>query len=133
MWTCYPIVLIGSDVVFERISAITFATHDMRTAVQFYRDIGFELKYGGEDATFSSFYAGDGFVNLTLQPIEKKWTWWGRTIFHVADVDEIYKRAINAGYNPETPPTDASWGERYFHLVDPDGHELSFARPLRTQ
>jgi hypothetical protein len=23
------------------------------------------------------------------------------------------------------------WGERYFHLTDPDGHALSFARPLR--
>jgi NAD(P)-dependent dehydrogenase (short-subunit alcohol dehydrogenase family) len=23
-------------------------------------------------------------------------------------------------------------GERYFHLVDPDGHELSFARLLRS-
>jgi uncharacterized glyoxalase superfamily protein PhnB len=27
-------------------------------------------------------------------------------------------------------PRDAEWGERFFHLVDPDGHELSFARPL---
>ncbi|MEC7657646.1 MAG: VOC family protein, partial [Pseudomonadota bacterium] len=25
---------------------------------------------------------------------------------------------------------DASWGERYFHITDPDGHELSFAHPL---
>jgi len=23
-------------------------------------------------------------------------------------------------------PRDASWGERYFHMPDPDGHELSF-------
>jgi len=30
---------------------------------------------------------------------------------------------------PEAP-LNASWGERYFHLHDPDGHELSFARPL---
>ena len=27
-------------------------------------------------------------------------------------------------------PRDAEWGERFFHLTDPDGHELSFARPL---
>ena len=25
---------------------------------------------------------------------------------------------------------DAPWGERYFHVRDPDGHELSFARLL---
>ena len=25
---------------------------------------------------------------------------------------------------------DAEWGEHYFHIADPDGHELSFAKPL---
>jgi catechol 2,3-dioxygenase-like lactoylglutathione lyase family enzyme len=35
-----------------------------------------------------------------------------------------------AGYQPATAPRDAEWGERFFHLTDPDGHELSFARPL---
>ena len=31
---------------------------------------------------------------------------------------------------PAFAPQDAPWGERYFHLIDPDGHELSFAKPL---
>ena len=29
-------------------------------------------------------------------------------------------------------PRDAPWGERYFHMRDPDGHELSSARPPTT-
>jgi hypothetical protein len=33
------------------------------------------------------------------------------------------------GFNPESP-RDAAWGERYFHMPDPDGHQLSFARPI---
>ena len=33
------------------------------------------------------------------------------------------------GFAPDRPK-DASWGERYFHMLDPDGHELSFARPI---
>ena len=37
----------------------------------------------------------------------------------------------NAGVEPDTAPRDAPWGERFFHLTDPDGHEASFARPLR--
>ena len=53
-----------------------------------------------------------------------------RVIFYVADVDALYGRALAAGYQPTTVPRDAEWGERYFHLIDPDGHELSFARPL---
>ena len=35
------------------------------------------------------------------------------------------------GFAPEAPPRDAAWGERYFHLSDPDGHALSFARPIQ--
>jgi hypothetical protein len=27
--------------------------------------------------------------------------------------------------------TGCLWGERYFHMPDPDGHELSFAGPLK--
>jgi uncharacterized glyoxalase superfamily protein PhnB len=38
---------------------------------------------------------------------------------------------ISRGDEPETAPRDADWGERFFHLIDPDGHELSFARSLR--
>jgi len=38
--------------------------------------------------------------------------------------------ALEHGLAPTTTPEDATWGERYFHISDPDGHELSFARPL---
>ena len=54
----------------------------------------------------------------------------GWVIFYVTDVDALYERALAAGYQPATVPRDAEWGERFFHLVDPDGHELSFAQPL---
>jgi catechol 2,3-dioxygenase-like lactoylglutathione lyase family enzyme len=55
---------------------------------------------------------------------------WGRLIFHVADVDAFWTHLKEEGFDPERP-RDASWGERYFHVLDPDGHELSFARPLQ--
>ncbi len=40
------------------------------------------------------------------------------------------KSAIHLARVDPDQPRDASWGERYFHMRDPDGHELSFARPL---
>jgi hypothetical protein len=43
----------------------------------------------------------------------------------------IHASVVAAGYRPDTAPQDAEWGERLFHLTDPDGHELSFAWPLR--
>jgi len=114
----------------ESISALTLATHDMTRAVRFYRGLGFALRYGGEAAAFTSFSVGSGYLNLIAQPQERSWSWWGRVIFYVSDVDRLYERAIQVGLQPQAPPRDAEWGERYFHLTDPDGHELSFARPL---
>ena len=105
----------------------------MGRAVRFYRTLGFELLYGGEDAQFTSLRAGTGYLNLIAQPAERRWSWWGRVIFYVTDVDGFYARAVAAGLKPETAPRDAEWGERFFHLVDPDGHELSFARPLGSR
>lgn len=117
--------------MIESISAITLATHDMARAVQFYTTLGFELRYGGEDTTFTSLRVGSGYLNLIAQPEQRQWTWWGRVIFHVSDVDALHARAVESGMRPEAAPRDAAWGERFFHLTDPDGHELSFARPLR--
>jgi uncharacterized glyoxalase superfamily protein PhnB len=105
--------------MIECISAITLATHDMSRAVRFYRMLGFEIIYGGGD------------LNLIAQPIEREWSWWGRVIFYHSDVDSLHASMIAAGYPPDTAPRDAEWGERFFHVTDPDGHELSFAKPLR--
>jgi catechol 2,3-dioxygenase-like lactoylglutathione lyase family enzyme len=119
-------------IMIEGISAITLATHAMASAVRFYRSLGFDILHGGESASFTSFRAGAGYLNLIAQPQDKHWSWWGRVIFYVEDVDALYRRAITAGWQPSTVPRDAEWGERYFHLTDLDGHELSFARPLRS-
>jgi catechol 2,3-dioxygenase-like lactoylglutathione lyase family enzyme len=114
------------------ISAVTLATHDMARAVEFYRMLGFAVIHGGEDAVFTSFRAGDSFLNLILQPA-RHWSWWGRLIFYDSDVDGLYRRLVAAGCPPDAAPRDAAWGERFFHITDPDGHELSFAWPLRRQ
>ena len=114
----------------ECISAITLATHDMSRAVRFYRTLGFEMIYGSEEASFTSFRVGTGYLNLISQPAGRHWSWWGRVIFYVSDVDALYQHAVACELDPDTTPKDAEWGERYFHLTDPDGHEISFAKPL---
>ena len=116
--------------MIEGISAITLGTHAMPRAVRFYRALGFEVLQGGDEWSFTSFRAGTSYLNLIAQPAEGRWSWWGRVIFYVADVDALYDRALAAGYEPATMTCDAEWGERFFHLIDPDGHEPSFARPL---
>ena len=120
------------SVAIESISAVTLFTRDMARAVRFYRALGFPLRYGGEQAAFTSFTVGTSYLNLMSCPVpgDGRWPCWGRTIFYVSDVDAMHRRALAHGLLPDTTPRDAEWGERYFHITDPDGHELSFARPL---
>jgi catechol 2,3-dioxygenase-like lactoylglutathione lyase family enzyme len=116
----------------EKISAVTLKVASMRASVRFYRDaLGMEIIYGGEDESFSSLRPKD--ANAPILNLEQghSVTGWGRLIFYVADVDAFWEHLRGKGLQPERP-RDASWGERYFHMPDPDGHELSFATPLRS-
>jgi len=119
--------------VIHSINAITLATHDMARALRFYRAAGFELTHGGDTAAFSTLRAGASHLNLVAQPAERQWSWWGRVIFYHADLDGLHARIIASGYTPHAAPRDAEWGERFFHVTDPDGHELSFAWPLHHE
>ena len=60
---------------------------------------------------------------------------FGRIIFHTDDVDKLYNyfknnESISSDVIFENAPTDAPWGERYFHIREPDGYQLSFASSL---
>ncbi|MFO7591552.1 MAG: VOC family protein [Acidimicrobiia bacterium] len=113
------------------INAVTLATADMAASLAFYDGLGFVRIVGDAASPFVTLSVGDGFLNLQLDhdhaPIPAI---WGRVILFVDDVDAMFERVVAAGFEPEMPPSDAPWGERYFHVRDPDGHELSFAKPL---
>jgi len=78
--------------IIERISAITLRVRNMKTSVQFYRNVlGMELLYGGEHSSFSSLRANDSesvILNLELGNGVSR---WGRIIFHVTHVDVFWK------------------------------------------
>ena len=115
----------------QSISAVTLATADMAAAVAFYRSLGFHLVAGGPDMDFTTFRAGPGYLNLQRDTDGRRpLPVWGRVILWVDDVDAMHRRCLDAGLRPLMAPADAPWGERFFHIRDPDGHELSFARPL---
>jgi len=102
----------------------------MRRAVRFYEALGLALHHGGETSAFTSFALGRGHLNLIAAAPDQAWAWWGRVILYVEDVDAFHRRAVAHHLRPQAGPADAPWGERFFHITDPDGHELSFAEPL---
>ena len=119
--------------MIQHLSAITFSVRDMQEALDFYLAFGFHLVYGGPEARFSSLQGGESFVNLQLRPDyapSQSPAPWGRIIFWVDDVDVLHQSITAQGLVSTTQPRDATWGERYFHITDPNGNELSFAKPL---
>ena len=136
--------------VYE-ISAITLRIMKMDRSCHFYSQIpGFRLVYGGSvNDVFSTYEIGDSnsskvYLNLELfhqtndqniqydHVIAAARTHFGRIIFHTDDVDKLYdyfknNESISTEVIFENAPTDAPWGERYFHIREPDGYQLSFA------
>mmetsp|Transcript_34704 Transcript_34704/g.98501 ORF Transcript_34704/g.98501 Transcript_34704/m.98501 type:complete len:176 (-) Transcript_34704:113-640(-) len=146
VFACHPLVQ-GSaeadEVRITGINALTLATSDMAASHGFYSSLDLNCTFGGPGAEFTTFGSAGGpsggdnsfHVNLFFAPTYKKpsggaWNAWGRSIFYVTDVDAFYQRIVGNGLKPEAPPQDASWGERYFQILDPMGHELSFAKPV---
>jgi len=73
--------------------------------------------------------------NKTKLRFEKNMT-SSRIIFYTNDVDKLYyqlryDKYIGKSITFENKPADAPWGERFFHIRDPDDYRLSFAQPIR--
>ena len=120
-----------------KISAVTLPISDMKKSVDFYSKIpNFKMVYGGPDSQFTSFLIEDtakSFLNLKLNITHSPN--FGRIILYVDDVDEIFTymendETISELGKLESKPQDATWGERFFHMLDPDGYKLSFATPI---
>ena len=120
-----------------KISAVTLPVSNMKKSVDFYSKIpNFKIVYGGPGSQFTSFLIEDttkSYLNLRLN--EKHSTGSGRIIFYVDDVDELFAymendETISGLGKLESKPQDATWGERFFHAVDPDGYKISFATPI---
>uniref|UniRef100_A0A7S2KRL5 VOC domain-containing protein n=1 Tax=Zooxanthella nutricula TaxID=1333877 RepID=A0A7S2KRL5_9DINO len=128
---------------FRGINAVSFATSSMAESYKFYTKLGLACTYGGPSAEFTTFGSAGGpsggdnsfHVNVFAssdfkRPTRGVWNKWGRAIFYVDNVDVVYNVVVGNGLIPEAAPADASWGERYFQILDPMGHELTVAKPL---
>ena len=121
----------------SKISAVTLLVSNMKRSVDFYSKIpDFKIVYGGSEAQFTSFLidnAVKSYLNLKLNKTHS--TDFGRIIFYTDDVDDLFAymqddKIISELGKFESKPEDAVWGERFFHVLDPDGYKLSFATPL---
>jgi catechol 2,3-dioxygenase-like lactoylglutathione lyase family enzyme len=127
-----------------RMSAVTLLINNMERSCSFYSQIpGFRLVYGGSSKDiFTTFEIGAEihkvYLNLELNAKKQEYNRkdFGRIIFHTEGVDKLYSymksnHNISDIVSFENEPSDAPWGERYFHIREPDGYQLSFATPIK--
>jgi catechol 2,3-dioxygenase-like lactoylglutathione lyase family enzyme len=136
--------------IVYRISAVTLIIKNMQRSCNFYSQIpGFKLVYGGSPIdSFTTYQIGKDnpplYLILELNAVsnsnhnEHNKRHFGRIIFNTEDVDELYsylksKAGISNIVLFENEPMDAPWGERYFHIREPDGYQLSFAKPMEKR
>ena len=116
----------------------------MEHSVSFYQKLDFAVTWRGTNFTTlgpANMSAPAFVLNLFhsdsyRQPATGEWNGWGRSILYVKskrDVDAMYVTAVGRGLKPEHAPRDADWGERYFQILDPMGHELAIAFPLPAE
>jgi len=129
--------------ILRTINALTLCTRDMERSCAFYSSLGLKATFGGPAEAFTTFSANAPVtkdnnalhINLVLSPGYEPPKpqpgvagGWGRAVIFVDDVDTLHSALASSGVCAPAP-RDAPWGERYFHVLDPDGHELSFATP----
>ena len=122
-----------------QLDAIGIVSSDLERTRAFYRVLGIEFREGGDhvEATMPN---GLRLMIDTEDVIRSFRPDWSResgnqlalafACTSVAEVDELYARAVAAGFTGEKEPWDAFWGHRYAQLQDPDGVPVDLFAPL---
>ncbi len=126
-----------------QLAAIGIVTADIADSCRFYRALGLDVPEPP---------AGDDHFDLELPNglrlmwdkeslIKQLYPDWrrpeGGTALALAfecgspsEVDETYRRVVDAGFRGKKEPYDAFWGQRYANVVDPDGNVVDLFAAL---
>ena len=118
-----------------QISAIvpTLTVDDLQKSITFYEALGFAIEERWEDkGTLLGVMMRAGETRIGLNQDDwkrgrdrKKGIGVRLSILTAGNVDEIAKRAKNAGITLESEPRDTEWKSRAFEVIDPTGFVLT--------
>lgn len=114
------------------LNAIGIVVADMERSIRFYRLLGLDVpETPGEGHVDTFLPNGVRFMLDSEETVKSFRPDWTREpgnqlalafeCASAAEVDELYARAVAAGFAGEKEPWDAFWGQRYAQLADPDG------------
>jgi uncharacterized glyoxalase superfamily protein PhnB len=132
-------------VVQGRLDAVGLIAADLALSVRFYRALGAPFPEGAETSEHGHAEAelAGGFRLMvdsveTIRSFDPEWTPpvggpRAAVAFRCAspaEVDELFRKALEAGGRAHMQPWDAFWGQRYAQLRDPDGNGVDLYAAL---
>jgi uncharacterized glyoxalase superfamily protein PhnB len=123
------------------LNAVGIVTADMARSLEFYRLLGLGVP-DTPDAGHVNIDVANGMrVMIDSEAEVRKFrSDWDRTTGNQcalafqcespAQVDDLYARLTEAGFEGEKEPWDAFWGQRYAQVRDPDGVPLDLYAAL---
>jgi uncharacterized glyoxalase superfamily protein PhnB len=113
------------------LNAIGIVASDVGRSIAFYRLLGVDFPEEGDGHIEATLPSGTRFM-LDEESVVKSFRpdWTRETGNQLAlafecsspaEVDELWSRAKDAGFEADKEPWDAFWGQRYAQLRDPDG------------
>ena len=130
------------DQEMVQIDMIGLTVRDMAASLKFYRMLGLEIPGGVEGEPFVEVTTPNGYRISwnSLEMVKEIDSEWvdpvGQRIGLAfkcdspAEVDALYKRITEGGYEGHKEPWDAFWGQRYAVVKDPDGSNVDLFAPL---
>ena len=123
-----------------RLAAIGIVTRDIAASVRFYRLLGLDVPEPGDGPHHDvELPGGIRLMWDTIELMEQLDPGREEPSGHrmalafecdsADDVNAIYARLVEAGYEAKKDPYDAFWGQRYANVVDPDGNVVDLFAP----
>jgi catechol 2,3-dioxygenase-like lactoylglutathione lyase family enzyme len=123
------------------LNAIGIVASDMARSIRFYRLLGLDVPETPDEGHVDTFLPNGVRFMLDTEEVMRSFRpdWSRETGNQIsfalecaspAEVDEVYARVTEAGFEGEKEPWDAFWGQRYALVLDPDGVEVNLYAPL---
>ena len=122
------------------LAAIGIVTARMEDSVRFYRLLGVDVPDPDGDHLDVTLPSGVRLMWDTVELIKSIDSDWVEPVGHrvalafecadPTEVDAVYARIVEAGFEGKKEPWDAFWGQRYAQVYDPDGNAVDLFAAL---
>jgi len=118
----------------SELNLIGLVVEDMARTLAFYRLLGMEIPEDAAEEPHVEAVTPHGFRVAwdTRELMERIHGGWVEPVGHrmvlafecasPGEVDQLFRKVVQAGYQGFKEPWDAFWGQRYAVVVDPDGN-----------